>query len=205
MRARASTVSPRSSRSRTEAPSQKRVATGEGYGDDVIRAWEATERVLESGGFESTQRAVVSGPVVESSEAGARLLGSAYWETIRSLTRGAIRARWTADGGRLTMFGRLNLLSFGRPELSFSDSRISCRYPIQGGVLALRPGGSIVLAQRRVGDAFDLSVVVQEYAPRLAARANAPGWTGALYAKVQSPFHAAVSRRYFGLLAWKEQ
>ena len=36
--------------------------------------------------------------------------------------------------------------------------------------------------------------------PRLAARVGAPWWTGVLYAKGQSPFHAAVSRRYFRLL-----
>ena len=46
----------------------------------------------------------------------------------------------------------------------------------------------------------ELSVTVEEYLPRLAARAGAPPWTGMLYAKGQSPFHAAVSRRYFELL-----
>ena len=166
----------------------------------MIRGWEATERVLASGGFESTQRAFASDPVVEKSEAGARRLGRVYWQTVRCLTRGAVRARWTDDGGRLMIFRRGNLLSFGRPELTISDGRISCRYAIQGGLLALRPGGSIVLSQRRVDDEFELSVVVREYAPRLAAPANAPTWTGALYGRVQSPFHSAVSRRYFELL-----
>lgn len=167
----------------------------------MTRGWEATERLLESGGFESTQRALASRRVVESSETGARRLGSAYWQAIHALTRGGIRAHWTDHGGRLTILGLVNLLSFGRPELAASDERVSCRYPIQGGVLALRPGGSIVLGQERLGNEFELSVVVQEYVPRLAARANAPTWTGALYGKVQSPFHAAVSRRYFELLA----
>ena len=54
--------------------------------------------------------------------------------------------------------------------------------------------------KRRLEDGFELSVVVEEYLPRLAARAGAPRWTGTLYAKGQSPFHAAVSRRYFDLL-----
>ena len=44
-------------------------------------------------------------------------------------------------------------------------------------------------------------MTVEEYLPRLAARAGAPRWTGVLYLKGQSPFHAAVSRRYFDLLA----
>jgi hypothetical protein len=64
----------------------------------------------------------------------------------------------------------------------------------------LRAGGSVSLAQRPEGDQQELSVTVEEYLPRLAARAGAPPWTGMLYAKVQSPFHAAVSRRYFELL-----
>ena len=46
----------------------------------------------------------------------------------------------------------------------------------------------------------ELSVTVEGYVPRLAARAGARPWTGMLYAKGQSPFHAAVSRRYFELL-----
>ena len=73
---------------------------------------------------------------------------------------------------------------------------------IQGGLLALRAGGSVTLAQRPEGDQQELSVTVEEYLPRLAARAGAPPWTGMLYAKGQSPFHAAVSRRYFQLLLW---
>ena len=68
-------------------------------------------------------------------------------------------------------------------------------------MLALRPGGSVTLAQRPRGrTATSCSVTVEEYVPRLAARVGAPWWTGALYAKGQSPFHAAVSRRYFELL-----
>ena len=53
----------------------------------------------------------------------------------------------------------------------------------------------------RADDEVELSVFVEEYLPRLAARLGAPRWTGALYAKGQSPLHAAVSRRYFELLA----
>ena len=88
----------------------------------------------------------------------------------------------------------LNRTSYG---LSLS---ISCRYAIEGGLLALRAGGSVTLAQRPEGDQQELSVTVEEYLPRLAARTGAPAWTGILYAKGQSPFHTAVSRRYFELL-----
>jgi len=157
--------------------------------------------MLASGGFESTQRVLVSGPVVESSESGARWLGIAYWQAVHRATRGGVRARWTDDGGRLTLLGGASLLSFGAPELAFSANAVTCRYTIQGGLLALRAGGSVTLAQRRTDGEVELSVLVEEYFPRLAARLGAPRWTGALYAKGQSPLHAAVSRRYFELLA----
>ena len=157
--------------------------------------------MLASGCFESSQRVLASRPVVESSESGARWLGVAYWDAVGRVTRGGVRARWTDDGGHLTLLSGLSLLSFGAPRFAFSDGAVSCQYAIQGGLLALRAGGSVTLAQRPADEEVELSVVVEEYLPRLASRLGAPGWTGALYAKVQSPSHAAVSRRYFELLA----
>ena len=142
-----------------------------------------------------------SEPVVESSESGARWLGIAYWQAVNRVTRGGVRARWTNDGGRLTLLGGPSLLAFGAPEIAFCGNVVSCRYAIQGGLLALRAGGSVTLAQRGTDEGVELSVVVEEYLPRLAARLGAPRWTGTLYAKGQSPLHAAVSRRYFELLA----
>jgi hypothetical protein len=167
----------------------------------VLHSWEANERVLDSGAFESRQRVLAREPLVEHSESGARWLGLAYWQAVGGFTRGGVRARWGADGGRLVLLGGARLLSFSPAELVWSDDLVSCRYSIRGGLLALRAGGSVTLAQRRAADEVELSVVVDEYVPRLAARAGAPWWTGALYAKGQSPFHAAVSRRYFDLLA----
>ena len=106
----------------------------------------------------------------------------------------------TGDGGRLKPSRGPTLLTFGPPELSFDGGLVSCRYAIQGGLLALQAGGSVTLAQRPEGNQEELSVTVEAYLPRLAARAGAPPWTGMLYAKGQSPFHVAVSRRYFELL-----
>ena len=165
-----------------------------------MKGWEASERVLESGGFESRQRVLVPEPVVEASEAGARVLGVTYWRAVERFTRGGVRASWTGGGGRLRLLGGATLLTFGPPELAFDGGLVSCRHEIRGGLLALRAGGSVTLAQLAVGDEQELSVTVEEYLPRLAARVGAPWWTGALYAKGQSPFHAAVSRRYFELL-----
>lgn len=166
-----------------------------------LRGWEATERMLESGGFESRQRVLLPEPAVEPSRVGARRLGAAYWQAVAAVTRGGVRATWGERGGRLRLLGGATMLRFGSPDLHHADGLVSCGYSIEGGLLALRAGGSVTLAQRRDGDEHELSVTVEEYLPRLAARARAPQWTGALYAKGQSPFHVAVSRRYFELLA----
>ncbi len=165
-----------------------------------LHGWEANERVLESGGFESRQRVLVPETVVEPSEAGARWLGVTYWQAVDGFTRGGVRATWGEAGGRLRLLGGATLLRFGPPQLGYGNGVVSCRYAIEGGLLALRAGGSVTLAQRVEEPEHELSVTVEEYLPRLAARAGTPWWTGALYAKGQSPFHAAVSRRYFELL-----
>ena len=165
-----------------------------------MRGWETTERVLESGGFESRQRALVDVAVVDTSASGARTLGVTYWRTVERFTRGTIRATWSGDGGRLKLLGGATLLSFGTAQLAFGADEVHCLHEIRGGLLALRAGGTVMLAQRPAGDQYELSVLVKEYVPRLAARTGSPWWAGALYLKGQSPFHAAVSRRYFDLL-----
>ena len=165
-----------------------------------LPGWEATERTLPSGGFESRQRVFVPEAAVEASEAGARWLGVTYWQAVDAFTHGGVRASWGDEGGRLRLLGGATLLRFGPPELAWADRLVSCRYAIEGGLLALRPGGSVTLAQHTDVAGYELSVTVEEYVPRLAARVGAPWWTGILYAKGQSPFHAAVSRRYFRLL-----
>lgn len=165
-----------------------------------MKEWEATERVLDSGSFESRQRVLVPEPVVEASEAGARTLGVTYWRAVDRFTRGGVRATWSGGGGKLKLLGGATLLTFGPPELRFDGGLVSCRHEIRGGLLALRAGGSVTLAQRPESEGQELSVTVEEFLPRLAARVGAPEWTGMLYVKGQSPFHAAVSRRYFDLL-----
>ena len=153
-----------------------------------MTGWETSERVLESGGFESRQRLLVAQPVVEASEAGAPTLGVTYWQAVDRFTRGGVRASWTGGGGELKLLGGPTLLTFGPPELSFDAGLVSCRHAIQGGLLALRAGGSVTLAQRPEGGQQELSVTVEGYLPRLAARAAAPPWTGLLYAKGREPF-----------------
>ena len=165
-----------------------------------LHGWEASERVLESGGFESRQRVLVPEPAVEASETGARWLGVTYWQAVDGFTRGGVRASGAARVAGSACWAARPCSGSARRSSRYTDGMVSCRYAIEGGLLALRAGGSVTLAQRADGAEHELSVTVEEYLPRLAARAGAPWWTGALYAKGQSPFHAAVSRRYFELL-----
>ena len=65
-----------------------------------MTGWETSERVLESGGFESRQRVLVPEPVVEASEAGARTLGVSYWQAVDRVSRGGLRVSWTGGGAR---------------------------------------------------------------------------------------------------------
>ena len=155
---------------------------------DGVTGWETSERVLESGGFESRQRVLVAKPVVEASEAGARTLGVTYWQAVDRFTRGGVRASWTGGGGTLKLLGGPTLLTFGPPELSFDGGLVTCRHAIQGGLLALRAGGSVFARTATRGRSAGAERKVEGYLPRLAARAGGPPWTGMLYAKGQSPF-----------------
>lgn len=150
----------------------------------ALTGWETMDR---PGG--SRQRVLVDWAVVEPNDAGARRLGVVYWSAVHDLTGGVVRAAWSDGGGTLRLLG-IPLLRFGPPLLAHGEA-LECRYEIGGGALALQPGGSVTLAQRPVDGGQELSVAVDGYAPRL----------GALYARAQRPFHVAVSRRYFELLA----
>ena len=89
--------------------------------------WEATERTLGWGGFESRQRVLVPEPAAEPSRAGARWLGVTYWRAVHGVTHGAVRATWHDEGGRLRLLGGLTLLRFSPPELQYTDGIVSCR------------------------------------------------------------------------------
>jgi hypothetical protein len=167
----------------------------------ALSGWETVERVTESGAIESRQRVLADGPVVEAGEAGARVLGLRYWQAVQETTRGVVRARWREEDGALTLLGGAPLLRFGSPQLAAEGEAVSCRYPIRGGLLTVRAGGTVTLEQRPADDGVELVVSVEEYLPRLAARVGAPRWTGLLYARAQGPFHVEVSRRYFASLA----
>ena len=69
-------------------------------GGGGVTGWETSERVLESGAFESRQRMLVNEPVVEASKAGARTLGVTYWQAVDRFTHGGVRASWAGGGGK---------------------------------------------------------------------------------------------------------
>jgi hypothetical protein len=126
--------------------------------------------------------------IVEASPDGGRRLGSAYWCEVERTTGGLVRVSRSRDGLALRALGA-TLLRFGLPRIEFAGDRISCCYPIEGGLLASRPGGSIVFAQ----DGTLLTSSISGFYPRLAF---SPG----LYSYVQARLHTAVSRRYFARL-----
>jgi hypothetical protein len=162
-----------------------------------VTGWETSERVLESGVFESCQRVLANEPLVEASASGARTLGVAYWRAIDRFTRGGVRPHWTGEGGALKLLGGATLFTYEPPELEFDEAAVMCRQAIRGSIVTLRTGGTVTLAQRRKGKRYELSVSV---AGTLPGRARMGPWAGLLYVAGQTPFHAAVSRHYFDLL-----
>ena len=167
--------------------------------------WETWQRQTDDGAVESEQRVALRAPVVEFSAAGAEHLGRAYWREVERFTRRVVRARERMGSLELRLFGNgPTLLRFGRPEGEATDGLASCRYPIEGGFLARRPVGEIVLAQVG-GSAPAVSSTIRGFFPSLAARQRKPDWTGALYNQVQSRIHVAISRRYFARLIAEAQ
>ena len=159
--------------------------------------WLSTQLRTDSGSIESDQSIRVGGPVVANSDQGARLLGRLYWLEIVRTSRGLVRAREHGGGVELRLAGRgPALLRFGPLEVVVEEHRVACRYPIRGGLLALREGGALVLSQVG-GERPELHTAVNGFFPRFGVRAGFPRWSGPLYELVQRHVHVAISRRYF--------
>jgi hypothetical protein len=145
---------------------------------------------------ESEQRFPLPGPVVPATPAGARRLGSAYWEEVERSTGRAIRVRDDAGVLELRLLGRgPALLRFGPPQARATASSVSCAFPILGGLLARAEGGSLVFVQE-AGEAWFLRSSLHGFLPRLGASPGRPRWTGILYLHVQARLHRAIGRRY---------
>ena len=146
------------------------------------------------------QRIRLSRPVVESSERGARELADAYWSEIGRITLGLVRAKATRGGTELALVGALSLLRFGGPEVSTTADHVECRFPITGGALAKRSGGSLTIAQH-AGPSPELVVTVEDYAPRLDSGRQHGGLRTLAYRRLQLPVHAAIGERYLNRMA----
>ena len=145
-------------------------------------------------GLETVEHVELSRPLVPVTRAGAAELGRWYWEELEGSTRGLVRARAAGAGVGIVLAGSLTLLRFAEPEIRVEGRDVECRYPILGGCLASRPGGSLAIAQRD-GSAPQLEVAVTGYHPRLAGRGSR-FHRGLLYTALQAPLHRAISRRF---------
>jgi hypothetical protein len=128
--------------------------------------------------------------VVEHNPVGARRLTDLYWRELRRTTLGLVRTTPRGDELEIRLLGRgPALLRFGRPERTIDAETVSCTYPIQGGLLARAPAGSLRFTQQG-RHVVTVTSAVEGFLPRL----------GVLYAPVQSRIHVALGRRYFSRL-----
>lgn len=165
-----------------------------------LDGWESWQGQRDDGAVESEQRVVLRAPVVEFSVPGGEHLGRLYWREVERITGRLVRARDRQGSIELRLLGRgPAVLRFGAPTIEATTALVFCRYPIEGGLLARRPGGEIVFAQTGAGPSVVRSAI-RGFFPSLASRTGSPDWTGALYNRVQSRIHVVVSRRYFARL-----
>lgn len=138
--------------------------------------------------------------VVGTSEEGGRLLGRRYWLEVTRASRGLLRCRESAEGVELRLLGfGPTLLTLGPAEVTVGNERVSCRYPIRGGLLSRRADGALTLSQIG-GERPELRVAVTGFFARLGVRPGFPRWSGTIYEQIQRRLHVAISRRYFGRL-----
>ena len=165
-------------------------------GRDIVSAW--TQSRGETGAFASIQRVSLPTPVVELSTVGAERLGDLYWDQLERSSRGILRARRDAEGATTIQLVGVGpaLLRFGRGASEVTTKSVTCRYPIVGGLLARRPGGSISFTQTVEGP-VEVRSQVDDFVPRLATRQLRRRWNGVLYPHIQTRLHIALGRRYF--------
>jgi hypothetical protein len=149
-----------------------------------LEGWRTIHQRSESGAITSDERVNTSRAVVPATKGGARLLGERYWLTVRQATFGLVRLRATPNGSVLCLAGA-PLLRFAQAELAADTKGARCSFPIQGGLLARRTGGTLVLSQ---SNGTELRAALTEFVPRLGARP---------YERIQHRIHVAISRRFF--------
>ena len=139
----------------------------------------------------ATETATAPARVVEASPRGARRLASSYWLEVEATTRGFVRVREARSEIELSLLGRWPaLIRLGSPVLVAEPGRVSCAYPIVGGLLVGRPGGALTFEQLD-GRPVLLRSTLTDYVPRRL---------DGLYAFVQTRIHSAVGRRHLARL-----
>jgi hypothetical protein len=149
-----------------------------------LEGWRSVQERGEGGAIESDERVSASRAVVPVTQAGARLLGERYWLTVRRTSFGLLRLRAAREGSVLRL-GGAPLLCFAPAELAAGANGVHCSFPIRGGLLARRAGGTLVLSQSNSGE---LRAALTGFVPRLGARP---------YDRIQRRIHIAISRRFF--------
>ena len=143
-------------------------------------------------GVGSAEWIALSRPVVESTSEGASELGRRYWVEAARCTHRLVGVRDNEGRKELVAAGVVTLFRFGLPELRAERDRVECRFPIVGGLLVGRAGGSLAIVQRAVP--LQLGLVVTGYQPRLASSARR-SLRRLLYRQVQERLHLVLSRR----------
>ena len=163
-------------------------------------SWHSEHHRDPDGAIASTQWVVVPRAAVPAGDEGARLLGAVYWRAVESTTLGLVRARLGSSGAvELRIAGRgPALLRFGAASHRSDGGAVHATYPIVGGLLARRAAGTISFSAAGLdAGEVELRSTITGYFPTLAARPDAPRWTGELYERGQARVHGRVSRRYF--------
>jgi hypothetical protein len=119
-------------------------------------------------GVGSAEWIALSRPVVDPTDEGARELGRRYWAEAPRLTHGLVRVRVEEGHIELVAVGGVTLFRFGAPYFRAEPDHVECMFPIVGGLLVGRSGGSLAIVQR--GLPPHLGLVVTGYQPRLASQ-----------------------------------
>ena len=155
--------------------------------------WSTSERETEAGAVESRQWISLARRLVADDDTGARELGRRYLTEVARFSHGLVRPRRELDGVALVLVRIVPLLRFGPPALGHDNGSVECRYPIRGGLLVARPGGSLVVSQH---PGVELELLVAGYFPRLGGSARRRSLRRALYTAIQARAHRAVGRRF---------
>jgi hypothetical protein len=142
-----------------------------------LESFRSSESRAPDGSIETEQRVFVPAPVVPLTEDGGRA----------RVAHGLVRAHTGEKGVEIDVAAvGVTLLRLGPEQVTVERERVTCRYPIRGGLLSGAVGGELVVAQLE-GDPTELCVAVSGFFAR----------RGLMYQLLQRRLHVSVSRRYF--------